>query len=59
MLTKEEITNRLQDRVATVVAQNTGLCAQTIRKLKSGKSSYEISYGTIALLSDYLENTNR
>lgn len=49
----EKIRYALRDRVAKVVAKETGLHWQTIMKLKSG-SIKEAKIDTIRRLSDYL-----
>ncbi len=55
MLTPEQVTQGLQDRVIAVVAEKTGLHPNTVRKMKSGEFK-EPPFSTISKLSDYLES---
>ena len=57
MLTPEEIEKKLQDRVVNVVAAETGLHPNAVRKIKDGRSKAP-SYDLIKKLSDYLEPEN-
>jgi DNA-binding Xre family transcriptional regulator len=54
MLKIDEIRERLRDRRLTVVADETGLAYDTVRRVAAGKFT-NISYETVARLSDYLE----
>lgn len=53
MLTKEQIQERLSDRVSTTVAKRIGVSTPTVNDLKRGKGNP--SYKTLLLLSEYLE----
>jgi|TARA_R110000823_G_C15824863_1_gene489680 hypothetical protein len=55
MLTPAQVQEKLQDRVATIVATRTGLHANTIRDLKSG-AILNPSYETMMKISAYLED---
>lgn len=54
MLTLQRISELLQDRTLTVVAEATGVSHQTIMRIKQGKAK-NTSYETYKKLSDYLE----
>lgn len=55
MLNPEQIKEKLKDRVVSVVAEETGLHPNTVRKLKEGKGKSP-EYETVKKLSDYFEN---
>jgi transcriptional regulator with XRE-family HTH domain len=52
ILSIEVIRERLQDRVVEIVAEKTGIHANTIRAIKRGES--EPSYRVLVALSEYL-----
>lgn len=54
MLTIDEVREKLRDRRLTVVADETGLAYDTVRRVAAGKF-INISYETVARLSEYLE----
>ena len=54
MLSLEEIREKLQDRVSTVVADRTGLTRQTVSAIKNGEKT-EVRRFTRNILSVYLE----
>jgi DNA-binding Xre family transcriptional regulator len=56
MLSPEEIKEKLKDRVVKVVAEETGLHENTVRKMKKG--AFETpEYETVRRLSEYLETS--
>lgn len=57
MLHLDEIRAQLQDRVAHVVADKTGLHRNTVTRVKSG-AQLEVSTATLRKLSEYLEAKN-
>lgn len=57
MLTLEEITTGLQDRVLKVVSEKTLLSETTLQKIKAGKKT-KIHKRIQKTLSDYLQNNN-
>ena len=54
MLTIDEVREKLRDRRLTVVADETGLAYDTVRRVAAGKF-INISYETVSRLSEYLE----
>lgn len=55
MLTLEQIVKKLDDRNLSKVAKNVGLHPQTLWRIKHGYTGENVSYETVKLLSDYLE----
>ena len=53
MLTLEIITEKLQDRMPAAIAEATGLSADTVWRVKTGRHT-AVSYDTVRRLSDYL-----
>jgi hypothetical protein len=54
MLSLEQITDRLSDRILATVAKETGLTYMTVWKVRNRKQD-NFSYATVKALSDYLE----
>lgn len=54
MLTPAEIKEKLKDRIPTIVAEESGVHVNTIRKLKTGISKSP-SYKTMQKVSAYFE----
>lgn len=54
MMTIDEVREKLRDRRLTVVADETGLAYDTVRRVAAGKF-VSISYETVERLSEYLE----
>jgi len=56
MLTPDQIIEKLQDRKLAVVAENTGLHYNTLKKLRDGAAK-EPSYESIRILSEYFSES--
>ncbi len=54
MLTLEEVQNKLKDRRLKIVANETGLSYDTVRRIAYGHFK-DPSYSVIKKISDYLE----
>jgi len=55
MLTLEQIIEKLDDKNLTQVAKKVGLSPQTLWRIKNGTTGENVSYETVKVLSDYLE----
>jgi ribosomal protein S18 len=56
ILTLDEITEKLQDRILTKVSDSTKLSYPTVWKIARGKSE-DVDYKTVVILSEYLNPT--
>ena len=56
MMTIDAVVAALEDRNLKAVAEKTGLSYDTVRRVANG-ATIQVSYKTMQILSDYLENT--
>jgi hypothetical protein len=55
MLTLEQIIDQLDDRNLSKVAREVGLSTNTLWRIKHNVAGEKVSYETVKILSDYLE----
>jgi len=54
-MTLQQIYQKLQDRVVTVVADRTGLAINTVHKIKNNGERANVTTKTLRILTDYFE----